>query len=129
MTLKFTHVNQGNGNGIQLPCSVTDILKTDCLGPCVAVCGFDGSRAFMIHSDSMNQSGIGKIDLITGIRKIYNSKEIPPLTIKLIGGSAKNVATFLSNNLPNAEVSVLEECDTAYIRGDGLVARTKREFK
>lgn len=53
VTLNSQIVSQGNNEGKIIHNNDNNtVLSTFDMGPCVAVCGYNGRSAFMIHSDS-----------------------------------------------------------------------------
>ncbi|MFD9289176.1 hypothetical protein ACFWBV_12890 [Streptomyces sp. NPDC060030] len=125
--LPGTYISQGNRNGASTNQS-SSVLHTSDLGPCVAVCGHDGTLAFMIHSDSTARGGKGRTDLILGIRRLVSIGTGESWTISLIGGSTAGCGEYLRQHLPSATIHDLGESEGAYITETGLVAKTKREL-
>lgn len=127
MTFKGKYVRQGNRNG-KTTRSRDKVLYTSDLGPCVAVCGFDGSTAFMIHSDSTGTSGFGRTSLKDGINSLVAMGTGAGWTISLIGGSVRGCMSYLQQRYPDASFRDLGEAEGAYITGDGVVATSKRRL-
>lgn len=130
LVLTGTQVLQGNRNGKTLDASVADtVLYTYDMGPCVAVCGYNGQIAFMIHSDSTGTGGTGATDLITGLRSLVSTIGTGAgYTVTLNGGSINGVAAYLAQNLPDATVVKGAESDGSYITWNGKVATTKAKL-
>ena len=130
LVLTGTQVSQGNLNGKTLDGTVANtVLYTYDMGPCVAVCGYNGQIAFMIHSDSTGAGGIGRTDLITGLRSLVSTIGTGAgFTITLNGGSINGVADYLAQNLSGATVVKGVESDGAYITWNGKVATTKAKL-
>ncbi|HET7232170.1 MAG TPA: hypothetical protein VFJ16_19340 [Longimicrobium sp.] len=133
ITLAGTYVSQGNANGRTLNTAVANtVLKTDGLVGCVAVCGYSGNTAFMIHSDSTGAGGIGKTDLITGIRHLVPAiSDGQGFTISLFGGSVPGTRTYLqgAEKLPRATFVNGGESDSAYLTWNGIAAALKSGLK
>lgn len=129
LTLRGTYIYQGNGNGAVTNKAGTVLFTSD-LGPCVAVCGYNGSQSFMIHSDSTGAKGSGFKDLISGLRQLVFVGAGDGWTISLIGGSTAGTSAYLrrSENLPRATVYDLGESEGAYITETGVVAISKRRL-
>jgi hypothetical protein len=130
LVLTGTEVFQGNAKGRTLSANVADtVLYTYDMGPCVAVCGYNGQVAFMIHSDTTGGGGIGHTDLLTGIQNLVNGiGNGAGFTITLNGGSVAGVATYLGEKLPNAAIVPGEASDGSYITWNGAVATTKAKL-
>jgi hypothetical protein len=130
--LTGVEVTQGNGKGKVI--SATDAsktLSTTDMGPCVAVCGYNGEIVFMIHSDSTGTGGKGRIDLITGLRGLVGGiGQGAGFTLTLIGGSVQGTMQYLTRegHLPAAHIVEGGEADGAYITWNGMVAPTKRRL-
>ncbi|MEU8456872.1 hypothetical protein [Streptomyces griseoaurantiacus] len=127
LTLRGSYVRQGNKKGKKTT-SRDKVLYTSDLGPCVAVCGFDGNTAFMIHSDSTGTSGIGRTSLKDGINSLVAMGTGSGWTISLIGGSVPGCMSYLQQRYPDASYVPLGESEGAYITGDGVVAKSKRRL-
>jgi hypothetical protein len=82
----------------------------------------------MIHSDSVAGKGIGRADLMLGIRRLVSIGTGDGWTFTLIGGSTAGCGEYLRKHFPNATIRDLGESEGAYITGTGLVAKTKREL-
>jgi len=132
LALTGTEVRQGNANGATLPASTANtVLWTSDLVGCVAVCGYNGQIAFMIHSDATGNGGIGRTDLITGLRNLVAGIGTGTgFTLTLIGGSVPGVTEYLrkAGNLPDATINNGGEADGAYITWNGKVATTKAKL-
>jgi len=127
--LSGIQVQQGNGNGQIISRNRENcVLATFDMGPCVAVCGFNDSIAFMIHSDSMRDVGVGKVDLITGLKKLVPElNDGNGLTITLFGGRSKATQRLLDKHLPQAKIETTStESDSAYLTNDGFSGPVKR---
>jgi hypothetical protein len=122
------YIYQGNSRGIWTS-TPEAVLYTSGIDPCVAVCGFDGQVAFMIHSDTMGNSGVGSTALIDGLRML-----LPAIgygagwSLALVGGSSAAVAPHLAKHLPYAEIYDHGWSEGAYITGGGIFARNKRQL-
>lgn len=127
MRLSGKYVKQGNKKG-RTTSTQDRVLYTSDLAPCVAVCGFNGSTAFMIHSDSTGTGGVGRTSLIDGIESLVHIGDGSGWTISLIGGSVRGCKAYLSQYLPGASLEDKGEADGAYITGAGVVARSKRRL-
>jgi hypothetical protein len=127
LSLYGSYIRQGNGKGSSVTGS-NYVLYTSDLGPCVAVCGYNGAESFMVHSDSTTTGGVGRIDLITGINRVVSIGTGAGWTIELIGGSTSGTKRYLKDHLPDASIHSLGEAEGAYITGDGTVAKSKRRL-
>jgi hypothetical protein len=127
LTLRGSYVRQGNKKGKKTT-SRDKVLFTSDLGPCVAVCGFDGNTAFMIHSDSTGTSGIGRTSLKDGVDSLVSMGSGSGWTISLIGGSVPGCMSYLQQYYPGASFDPIGESEGAYITGDGVVAKSKRRL-
>ncbi|MFF7581281.1 hypothetical protein ACFZBE_41230 [Streptomyces sp. NPDC008061] len=125
--LPGTYILQGNRNGASTN-QRSSVLHTTDLGPCVAVCGHNGTLAFMIHSDSLAHGGVGRTDLMLGIRRLVSIGTGDGWAISLIGGSTAGCSKYLRQHLPSATIRDLGESEGAYITKTGLVAKTNREL-
>jgi hypothetical protein len=132
LALTGTEVLQGNLNGATLLATAQDtVLWTNGLVGCVAVCGYNGVTAFMIHSDSTGTGGTGATDLITGIRRLVAGIGTGAgFTVTLIGGSVAGVKGYLetAGNLPDATFVEGDATDAAYITWNGKAASTKAKL-
>ncbi|GAA1319637.1 hypothetical protein [Pseudonocardia xinjiangensis] len=130
--LTGVEVTQGNGKGKVISATDTSkTLSTTDMGPCVAVCGYNGQIAFMIHSDSTGTGGKGRIDLITGLRALVGGiGQGAGFTLTLIGGSVQGTMQYLKRegHLPDAHFVEGGEADGAYITWNGMVAPNKRRL-
>ncbi|WP_158709349.1 MULTISPECIES: hypothetical protein [unclassified Streptomyces] len=127
LTFKGKFVRQGNTRG-KTTRSRDKVLYTYDLAPCVAVCGFDGETAFMIHSDSTGTGGSGSTSLKDGIISLVGMGTGAGWTLSLIGGSVRGCMSYLQSRFPDAVFEDLGEADGAYLTGEGVVAKTKRRL-
>ncbi|MEU9978901.1 hypothetical protein [Streptomyces sp. NPDC051014] len=126
--LAGTYVMQGNTNGNWVS-GRHAVLYTHGIDPCVAVCGFNGSVAFMIHSDSMRTSGVGSTELADGIRALVPAMgDGAGWELTLAGGSSARVAAYLAEHFPSADIYDRGWSESAYITGDGIFASTKGDL-
>ncbi|MEV6717957.1 hypothetical protein AB0M48_38635 [Lentzea sp. NPDC051208] len=130
LALSGLEVAQGNLNGNYLTGNEwSTVLWTSDLGPCVAICGYNGDTAFLIHSDSTRASGIGATDLASGLQALIPGIGVDSgYALTLIGGSTAGTAAYLREHLAEAEIVDGGWADSAYITGDGRVAPTKRKL-
>ncbi|GAA1231155.1 hypothetical protein GCM10009608_78570 [Pseudonocardia alaniniphila] len=85
----------------------------------------------MIHSDSTGNSGSGRMDLISGLRRLVPNIGLGDnFSLTLIGGSVQGTKRYLgrSEHLPKAHIIEGGEADGAYITWSGLAAPTKRRL-
>ena len=127
-------VEQGNGNGKSIDSDSDRVLCTADLIGCIAILIYDetNNKNYLIHSDSNSTSGKGSISLEDGINGLGLSKE-SSYKIGLIGGMAiesiKKKQDIIEKLIPNSKFVDIESAsnsDTAYITGQGIMARNKR---
>ena len=132
LALTGIEVFQGNLKGATLLAGAANtVLWTNGLVGCVAVCGYNGATAFMIHSDSTGTGGIGATDLITGIRRLVGGIGTGGgWTVTLVGGSIPGVKRYLqtAGNLPDAAFAEGDDTDAAYITWNGHAASSRAKL-
>jgi hypothetical protein len=129
LKLKKVVVFQGNGNGQSISADGKSALVTTDMADCIAILGYDGQKCYMIHSDSNATSGIGAVNMATGIRSVGMSDSCN-LTISLIGGrqqlSLQNKLAKVKETLPSCKSgAMIADVSSAYITGKGVVATTR----